>query len=55
MLEINPFVVLKDGNLKLLDAKMSFDGNAIYRHPDIASCATRRRRTRKSLPPRSSI
>ncbi len=37
MLEINPFVVLKDGNLKLLDAKMSFDGNAIYRHPDIAS------------------
>ena len=37
MLEINPFVVLKDGNLKLLDAKMSFDGNAIYRHPDIAA------------------
>ena len=37
MLEINPFVVLKDGNLKLLDAKMSFDGNAMYRHPDIAA------------------
>jgi succinyl-CoA synthetase beta subunit len=37
MLEINPFVVLKDGNLKLLDAKFSFDGNAIYRHPDIAA------------------
>ena len=35
MLEINPFVVLKDGNLKLLDAKMGFDGNAMYRHPDI--------------------
>ncbi len=35
MLEINPFVVLKDGNLKLLDAKMSFDGNALYRHADI--------------------
>ncbi len=35
MLEINPLVVLKDGNLKLLDAKMSFDANAIYRHPDI--------------------
>jgi succinyl-CoA synthetase beta subunit len=28
MLEINPFVVLTDGTLKLLDAKMSFDGNA---------------------------
>ncbi|AWD21565.1 ADP-forming succinate--CoA ligase subunit beta [Fuscovulum blasticum] len=37
MLEINPFCVLKDGNLKLLDAKMGFDGNAIYRHPDIAA------------------
>ena len=37
MLEINPLVVLKDGNLKLLDAKMSFDGNAMYRHPDIAA------------------
>ncbi len=35
MLEINPLVVLKDGNLKLLDAKMGFDGNALYRHPDI--------------------
>ena len=37
MLEINPCVVLKDGALKLLDAKMSFDGNALYRHPDIAA------------------
>ena len=37
MLEINPFVVLKDGGLKILDAKMSFDGNAMFRHPDIAA------------------
>jgi succinyl-CoA synthetase beta subunit len=37
MLEINPLVVMKDGNLKLLDAKMGFDGHAIYRHPDIAA------------------
>ena len=37
MLEINPFCVLKDGSLKLLDAKMSFDGNAMFRHPEIAS------------------
>ncbi len=37
MLEINPLVVMTDGNLKLLDAKMSFDSNAIYRHPDIAA------------------
>ena len=37
MLEVNPICVLKDGSLKLLDAKMSFDGNALYRHPDIAA------------------
>ncbi|HMO08055.1 MAG TPA: ADP-forming succinate--CoA ligase subunit beta [Paracoccaceae bacterium] len=35
MLEINPFCVLKDGSLRLLDAKMGFDGNALYRQPDI--------------------
>jgi succinyl-CoA synthetase beta subunit len=37
MLEINPLCVLKDGSLKLLDAKMAFDGNAMYRQPDIAA------------------
>ncbi len=37
MLEINPLVVTTDGNLKCLDAKMGFDGNAIHRHPDIAA------------------
>ena len=36
MLEINPLIVMTDGNLKVLDAKVSFDGNAMYRHPDIA-------------------
>ncbi|NVN85824.1 MAG: ADP-forming succinate--CoA ligase subunit beta [Rhodopseudomonas sp.] len=35
MLEINPLVVTKQGDLKCLDAKMSFDGNALYRHIDI--------------------
>jgi len=35
MLEINPLIVTPDGNLKCLDAKMGFDGNALYRHPDI--------------------
>ena len=37
MLEINPLIVMNDGNLKLLDAKLGFDGNAVYRHPDIAN------------------
>jgi succinyl-CoA synthetase beta subunit len=35
MLEINPLVVTKDGAVKCLDAKMGFDGNALYRHADI--------------------
>ena len=33
--EINPFVLTKDGRLLALDAKMNFDDNALYRHPDI--------------------
>jgi succinyl-CoA synthetase beta subunit len=36
MLEINPLVETKDGRLLVLDAKMSFDSNALYRRPDIA-------------------
>ncbi|MGD9923990.1 MAG: ADP-forming succinate--CoA ligase subunit beta [Pseudorhodoplanes sp.] len=36
MLEINPLVVTKDSKLLCLDAKIGFDGNALYRHPDIA-------------------
>lgn len=35
MLEINPLVETKDGDLLVLDTKMSFDGNALYRHPDV--------------------
>ena len=36
MLEINPLIVMPTGDLKVLDAKVGFDGNAIYRQPDIA-------------------
>ncbi len=36
MLEINPLIVSDTGDLKVLDAKFSFDSNAMYRHPDIA-------------------
>jgi succinyl-CoA synthetase beta subunit len=34
--EINPLVVTEDGAILALDAKMSFDDNALYRHPDVA-------------------
>ena len=35
MLEINPLIVTTSGQLRVLDAKVSFDDNALYRHPDI--------------------
>ncbi|TFW11946.1 ADP-forming succinate--CoA ligase subunit beta [Brevundimonas intermedia] len=35
MLEVNPLIVMKDGHLRVLDAKVSFDGNALFRHDDI--------------------
>jgi succinyl-CoA synthetase beta subunit len=37
MLEINPLIVTKDGHLRCLDAKISFDSNALYRHPDMVA------------------
>ena len=35
MLEINPLIVMTNGQLRVLDAKISFDDNALYRHPEI--------------------
>ena len=37
MLEINPLVLTGDGHLKCLDAKISFDSNALYKHADIVA------------------
>ena len=37
LIEVNPLIITKDDNLLCLDAKISFDDNALYRHPDIAS------------------
>jgi len=37
MLEINPLVLTKQGELRCLDAKMSFDSNSLYRQPDIVA------------------
>jgi len=37
MLEINPLVETTDGQLLVLDTKMSFDSNALYRHPDVVA------------------
>jgi len=35
MIEINPLIVTKGGDILALDAKVSFDDNALYRHPDL--------------------
>ena len=37
LLEINPLVILGNGHLRVLDAKVSFDGNAEFRHPELAN------------------
>ncbi|MDZ4367931.1 MAG: ADP-forming succinate--CoA ligase subunit beta, partial [Afipia sp.] len=37
MLEINPLIISRQGELKCLDAKMSFDSNSLYRHPDVVA------------------
>jgi len=37
MLEINPLIVTTQGQLKCLDAKVSFDSNSLYRHPEIVA------------------
>ena len=37
LLEVNPLIVMADGHLRVLDAKVSFDNNALFRHPDVVS------------------
>jgi succinyl-CoA synthetase beta subunit len=37
MVEINPLVVTTDGEVMALDGKMSFEANALYRHPDVTA------------------
>ena len=36
LLEVNPLIVTKGGDLLCLDAKVNFDDNALFRHPDVA-------------------
>ena len=47
LLEINPLVVTKDNKIICLDAKVGFDGNALYRHPDIVALRDLDRRGRQ--------
>lgn len=37
LLEVNPLIVMTNGRLRVLDAKVSFDGNALFRHDDVVA------------------
>ena len=55
MLEINPLVVTKDDRVLALDAKMSFDDNALFRRRNVAELRDHdRRRTRARRKPPST-
>jgi len=43
--EINPLVQTEDGKILALDAKINFDDNALFRHPQIANFMTRMKMT----------
>ncbi len=40
LLEVNPLIVMENGHLRVLDAKVSFDNNAAFRHDELSRCAT---------------
>ena len=42
LLEVNPLIVMNDGHLRVLDAKMSFDNNAMFRHPELDAAHSER-------------
>jgi succinyl-CoA synthetase beta subunit len=49
MLEVNPLIVMKDGHLRVLDAKVSFDGNSLFRHPDVQALKDETEQDEKEL------
>ena len=54
LLEINPLIVTEDGDLLALDAKMTFDDNALFRHPDFKELRDPAKRIRSKSRRRSS-
>ena len=54
MVEVNPLVVTPEGEVLALDAKFNFDDNALYRHPEVARCATSREEDPREVEARST-
>ena len=55
LLEINPLIVTKSNELQVLDAKVSFDNNALFRHPDIVELGMKPKKMKKKSKPRNTI
>ena len=51
--EINPLVLTPDGEVKAIDAKMTFDDNALYRHPQLAELSEPTEEEKKELDAKS--
>jgi succinyl-CoA synthetase beta subunit len=54
LIEINPFITTKDDKLFALDAKITFDDNALFRHPTSRRCATPPKKIRLKWKPAST-
>ena len=52
--EINPLIVTPDGEVRALDAKVTIDDNALYRHPDLAELRDLEASRRRSASPASA-
>ena len=54
LVEVNPLIVTADREVVALDAKVTLDGNSLFRHPDNAELRDPGARTRRSRWPRSA-
>ena len=54
LVEINPLILTKKNKIVCLDAKMTFDENALFKHPEIQKLRAQRRRTPTSQKLRNS-
>ena len=52
LIEVNPLIVTTDREVWALDAKVTIDGNALFRHPELAELAEDEGATRRSRWPR---
>ena len=54
LMEINPFITTTDSRLFALDAKMNFDDNGLFRHPDLIDLRDITKKIRSKWKPAST-